>query len=183
MADPSESEFFAALQQSVEAGNAQPYVEALSQRSGVLRGRTGSGRRAFTTGGDQTWNPEYPYPQLITNTTAPERPRTVAAGYDPSSQIVMVTFREGAVYQYYNVPESVWNNFSNDPSPGRYIDDVLTPGYQYRRVREWEGAAVNVDTTLFEYRGGGWYRQRYGAEGSEHTVRGRSAVPSDALIL
>lgn len=60
-----------------------------------------------------------------TSTINPKRPRTVAAGYvvrgdDPAGTLTVV-FRDGTYYNYYSVPEEVWNGFKSSPSKGRFI--------------------------------------------------------------
>jgi hypothetical protein len=47
------------------------------------------------------------------------RPRTVAAGYDESRQIMTVVFRDGTVYNYYEVSPDEWIGFHNSVSKGR----------------------------------------------------------------
>jgi len=60
-----------------------------------------------------------------TSTTNPERPRTVAAGYDDRRQVLTVVFRDGTFYNYYNVREDEWAAFKSRPSKGEYILAVL----------------------------------------------------------
>ena len=60
-----------------------------------------------------------------TSSTNPERPRTVAAGYDDSRNVLTVVFRDGTFYNYYDVTEPEWNRFKSEHSKGRYILDVL----------------------------------------------------------
>ena len=101
---------------------------------GAGGGATGFGRRSF--GGeykDIRWDDEIPYPQMDTRSSNPERPRTLEAGYDPGNQILRVTFREGAIYEYVGVPEHTWETFRRAPSPGRMVDDVLGQFF-YRRI-------------------------------------------------
>jgi hypothetical protein len=59
--------------------------------------------------------------QIPTSTTDPTRPRTVAAGYDHTSQTLTIVFRDGTYYNYYNVNQAMWNNFRASYSPGRFI--------------------------------------------------------------
>ena len=118
-------------------------IEALDQLgSGRDASATGFARRLF--GSEQArWDPEVPYPQVEpTATTNEDRPRTIAMGYDPGNQIVRVTFRpdksgHSAVYEYYGVPEHVYQEFSATYSPGRMIDDLLN-GYLYTRRYDLE---------------------------------------------
>lgn len=60
-----------------------------------------------------------------TSTTNPERPRTVAAGYDPDREVLTVVFRDGTFYNYYTVSESDWVAFKNIQSKGQYIATFL----------------------------------------------------------
>lgn len=79
-------------------------------------------------------------PESLSN---PRRPRAESAGYDSASQTVRIRFRvgadkmfpQGAVYEYYGVPRSVWRNLQRASSPGRYIDRVLDT-YPYASVDE-----------------------------------------------
>lgn len=101
---------------------------------GVGGSATGFGRRAVETDYDQVqWSEDAPYPQIATRSSNPERPRTLEAGYDPESNIVRVTFREGAIYEYIGVPEHTWETFRRAPSPGRMINSVMNQFF-YRRI-------------------------------------------------
>lgn len=59
--------------------------------------------------------------QVPTSTTNPSRPRTVAAGYDPQRKCLTMVFRDGTYYNYYEVTQGLWNNFTRAYSPGRFI--------------------------------------------------------------
>jgi hypothetical protein len=56
-----------------------------------------------------------------TSTINPDRPRTVAAGYDASRKTLTVVFRDGTFYNYYEVANLQWQNFRKARSKGRYI--------------------------------------------------------------
>jgi hypothetical protein len=66
-----------------------------------------------------------PITYVPTSTTNPQRPRTVAAGYQyfkaEKSGVLTVVFRDGTFWNYYGVPNLVWNNFKTSRSKGRYI--------------------------------------------------------------
>lgn len=66
-----------------------------------------------------------PLTVVPTSTTNPERPRTVAAGYDKSEQKITVVFRDGTFYNYYQVSPSEWQAFKARVSKGRYIYSYL----------------------------------------------------------
>lgn len=59
----------------------------------------------------------------------------VSAGYDPASHTLEVEFRNGAVYQYSGVPESMYRGLLSPPSHGTYLNTVIKKeGYPYRKV-------------------------------------------------
>jgi KTSC domain len=82
---------------------------------------------AALSGDDSLLLPYRPTPSIN-----PPRPRTRAAGYDPTTRTLRVRFRDGAVYGYYDVPPNVWRNFKRVKSPGRAINRTLN-GYAYAR--------------------------------------------------
>lgn len=61
-----------------------------------------------------------------TSSTNYKRPRTVAAGWqensedDPFKGTLTVVFRDGTVYNFYDVPQEVWINFRASISKGRW---------------------------------------------------------------
>jgi hypothetical protein len=56
-----------------------------------------------------------------TSTTNPQKPRTVAAGYDRSTQVLTIVFRDGTWWNYYDVPEYMWLEFTLAESKGKYL--------------------------------------------------------------
>lgn len=60
-----------------------------------------------------------------TSTTNPARPRTVAAGYDEDEEKVTVMFRDGTLYNYYEVDENEWSAFKANRSKGAIIAQLL----------------------------------------------------------
>jgi hypothetical protein len=58
------------------------------------------------------------------------RPRTIAAGYDLQQEKLTIVFRDGTVWNYYDVPKEKWNQFHALHSKGLYIKNVLD-GYDY----------------------------------------------------
>ena len=59
----------------------------------------------------------------------------LSIGYDPSSMTLEVEFKTGAVYQYYDVPQSLYDGLMSADSHGRYLDaDIKKGGYRYSQV-------------------------------------------------
>lgn len=62
---------------------------------------------------------------IPTATTDPDRPRTVAAGYDEDRKVLTVVFRDGTFYNYYTVTPGEWREFAAAFSKGPYIKKFL----------------------------------------------------------
>ena len=60
-----------------------------------------------------------------TATSMPDRPRTVAAAYDPSRSVLTIVFRDSTIYNYYDVTMDEWSAFTSKDSKWQYIRDVL----------------------------------------------------------
>lgn len=84
------------------------------------RGGTGIGYRDLS----QRQAPA-PLSVVPTSTTNPERPRTVAAGYDVKRKTLTVVFRDGTFYNYYEVGPDEWAYFKSKRSKGEVIRERL----------------------------------------------------------
>jgi len=58
----------------------------------------------------------------------------VSVGYDPASEILEVEFQSGAVYQYYNVNQSTFDEFMRAPSKGKFLAYQIKNVFPYSRV-------------------------------------------------
>jgi hypothetical protein len=65
------------------------------------------------------------YTQAPTPTSNPERPRTVAAAFELERNVLTLIFRDGTIYNYYEVTVSEWKAFRNRATKWEYIRDVL----------------------------------------------------------
>lgn len=93
-----------------------------TNRAGSVRGGTRVPGEAVTAGRGRQ---PAPISIVPTSTTNPERPRTVAAGYDDRRGVLTVVFRDGTFYNYYDVSEDEWSAFKASYSKGRFIMAVL----------------------------------------------------------
>lgn len=57
-----------------------------------------------------------------------------SVGYDSSSQVLEIEFRKGGVYQYIDVPPTVYTDLMNAPSHGRYFNENIKEAYAYRKL-------------------------------------------------
>lgn len=78
------------------------------------------------------------------HSTNVRRPRALRGGYDSRTGTVRVQFRDGAVYEYFQVPKKVWSNGLRRNSFGRFVNDTLDT-YPYTRV----DASTGVPTGMF----------------------------------
>lgn len=69
-----------------------------------------------------------------TRTSNPGRPRTLAAGYDGQTRTMALVFRDGAVYEYYDVMPAQWQRLKRSASPGKFLNRVLS-GNEYLRIQ------------------------------------------------
>lgn len=57
-----------------------------------------------------------------------------SVGYDSTSKTLEVEFHHGGIYQYFNVPESVYRALLNADSAGGYLARNVKGTYQYSRI-------------------------------------------------
>lgn len=58
-----------------------------------------------------------------------------SVGYNETSHTLEVEFHHGGIYQYYNVPESVYLGLMKASSHGTYFDqEIKKGGYRYKKV-------------------------------------------------
>ena len=56
-------------------------------------------------------------------------------GYDSQSAVLEVEFTSGDVYQYFDVPEHLYNNLLQAASPGQFLNiNIIQYGYRYQKI-------------------------------------------------
>jgi hypothetical protein len=58
-----------------------------------------------------------------------------AVGYDSKSKTLRIVFIASEIYDYYNVPESVYDAFMTAASKGRYYLTNICKRYPHNRIR------------------------------------------------
>ena len=58
----------------------------------------------------------------------------VSIGYDEPSQTLEVEFKSGTLYQYYNVPQGLADEFMQSGSKGQFLHYNFKSTYPYSRV-------------------------------------------------
>jgi len=55
-------------------------------------------------------------------------------GYDVNTQTLEVEFFSGMIYQYYGVPEHLYDQLMQAGSKGRFLNAYIKNGFGYSRV-------------------------------------------------
>lgn len=55
-------------------------------------------------------------------------------GYDEASQTLEVEFLNGSIYQYYGVPQAMYDELMQAGSKGRFLNTYIKNAYGYSRV-------------------------------------------------
>jgi hypothetical protein len=58
----------------------------------------------------------------------------ITVGYDPKEQTLEVEFQSGKVYQYYQVPEDVYQELMSASSKGQFFHDNVMNQYDFAEV-------------------------------------------------
>lgn len=64
----------------------------------------------------------------------PESSNLVRFGYDKTSQILQVEFKSGGEYQYFDVPETTFEQMEAAPSRGQFLAHNIKGTYRYARI-------------------------------------------------
>jgi hypothetical protein len=57
-----------------------------------------------------------------------------SVGYDPNILTLEVEFKDGAVYQYFDVPETVYQELTRASSVGQFMHANIRNNYRYTKV-------------------------------------------------
>jgi hypothetical protein len=63
-----------------------------------------------------------------------ESSNLASIGYDAENEILEVQFNHGGVYQYFDVPENVYEELMNADSHGRYFVANIKDDYEYQKI-------------------------------------------------
>ncbi len=55
-------------------------------------------------------------------------------GYDAGTDTLEVEFLSGAIYQYYNIPQNMYDQLMQAGSKGRFLNTYIKNAYPYSRV-------------------------------------------------
>jgi len=55
-------------------------------------------------------------------------------GYDEDSQTLQVEFHNGSNYQYFDIPQAIFEGLRDAASAGQYLNQNIKGAYRYSRV-------------------------------------------------
>jgi len=55
-------------------------------------------------------------------------------GFDADSETLEVEFLNGSIYQYFNVPQNMYDQLMAEGSKGRFLNTYIKNAYPYSRV-------------------------------------------------
>lgn len=58
-----------------------------------------------------------------------------AVGYDPATETLTIAFNDGGLYEYYNVPQRIYEGLMNSPSKGQYFHRFIRDSYYTTKLR------------------------------------------------
>ncbi len=65
---------------------------------------------------------------------SPESSTIVRFGYDQNNHILCVEFKNGGQYQYFDVPDSVFEQMKSAGSKGQFLALNIKGRYRYARI-------------------------------------------------
>jgi hypothetical protein len=57
-----------------------------------------------------------------------------SVGYDLETQTLEISFKSGGIYQYYYVPENIYQSLMTAVSKGKYFAAYIKNKYRHRRI-------------------------------------------------
>jgi hypothetical protein len=64
----------------------------------------------------------------------PESSNLMGFGYEPSNMVLRVEFKSGGTYEYFDVPERIFEDMKAAPSRGSFLAQNIKGVYRYARV-------------------------------------------------
>lgn len=69
------------------------------------------------------------------NRQSVESSNLASIGYDAEDEILEIEFNHGGIYQYFDVPENVYDELMNASSHGQYFDiNIKKAGYEFQKM-------------------------------------------------
>lgn len=57
------------------------------------------------------------------------------ASYNTTSKILTITFNNGSIYEYYDLPWNIFTKFRMTESQGKYFNTEISKNYKYKKLK------------------------------------------------
>ena len=57
------------------------------------------------------------------------------ASYNTSTKVLTITFNNGSIYEYYDVPWELFTKFRMSESHGKHFNMNISKNYKYKRIK------------------------------------------------
>ena len=64
----------------------------------------------------------------------PESSNISGFSYEESSQVLRVEFKNGSLYEYFDIPDFIFEGMKKAPSKGQYLAQNIKGTYRYARM-------------------------------------------------
>ena len=65
---------------------------------------------------------------------SPESSNVARFGYDGQTSVLSVEFKNGSIYNYFDVPEVIFDGMRHASSKGQYLAQSIKGAYRYARA-------------------------------------------------
>lgn len=55
-------------------------------------------------------------------------------GYDEAANVLEIEFNSGSIYNYFSVPQQIYNELMEAPSKGKYFHAYIRPVFRYQKI-------------------------------------------------
>ncbi|HOH61206.1 MAG TPA: KTSC domain-containing protein [Bacilli bacterium] len=56
------------------------------------------------------------------------------ASYDTSTKVLTITFKNGSIYEYYEIPWALFTKFRMAKSHGKFFSKEISRNFKYKRI-------------------------------------------------
>jgi len=56
-------------------------------------------------------------------------------GFDPEDKILEIEFHDGGIYQYFDVPQTIYNDLITAKSHGSFFHKHIKNNYRWKKIR------------------------------------------------
>ena len=74
-------------------------------------------------------------PEILLRQKVSESSNIKHIAYQPFTKVMQVSFLNGRIYWYYNVPREIYDNFIKAPSKGKYFWSSVKDKFTYKRIK------------------------------------------------